>query len=1124
MDLNFPKLEKQTLKYWKDNHIFEKSLNKKGDFVFYEGPPTANGKPGIHHVLARTFKDVICRYQTMLGKRVIRKAGWDVHGLPVELEVEKELQLKNKKEVEEYGLVEFNEQCKKSVWTYVKEWEDLTERIGYWVDLDDPYITSDPLYMESVFNIIKTISDKGLLYQGHKVLPYCPRCGTGLSSHEVAQGYRKVSDPAIYVKFKSKKGDLLVWTTTPWTLPGNVAIAVNSDIDYVLTEDNLILSKSRLEILEDYKIKEEFKGKKLIDLEYESLFSKDVVDYDIKRRVLAGDFVTTEEGTGLVHIAPAFGQDDMELIKNTDLPVIVNVDEQGNFKDEVKPWKGLFVKDADSKIIEYLKANHILFKQEKYEHDYPFCWRCKSPLLYYAKQSWFIETTKIKDKLIKNNSKINWIPDHIREGRFGEWLNELKDWALSRERYWGTPLPVWKCTSCEHKEVIGSRQDLMKQKFSTNKYFLIRHGEAESNVQEYFSSYPEKVKNEMTEKGKKQVEKNIKKLPDIDLIISSDILRAKQTAEMIAKEKDVEIIYDKRLREIDFGDLNGEKKGVFDAYFDPENKLSGKEKHGKKYLAPYPNGENGRDVKKRIAGFMREIDKKYNNKKIVIISHGGPLFRFGSLNRGYTPEEDAVLRRGEANIKVGEMKEFEYKQMPLRDGELDFHRPYIDEIEFTCPKCGALMRRVEEVIDCWFDSGSMPFSQHHWMGGKKPELFPADYISEAIDQTRGWFYTLLAISTLLGFESPYKNVIALGHILDENGEKMSKSKGNIVDPWEMVDKYGADAVRWYLFTVNQPGDPKLFKESDVDQAFKKFILTFWNSYKYLKMYDSNPKKDDNILDRWVLSRLNRLIRDVTNGLNSYDLTIIARKIDDFVINDLSLWYIRRSRTRLQQGLGINTLKLILIELSKLIAPFTPFISEEIFRDLTGLPSVHLEDWPKCNKKLINDGVEKQMDQAREIVGAGLKIRSTQAIKVRQPLSVLQIKGKPLNKDLLPLIMEELNVKDVEFVDSLNSKYAREGDLALSLEITPQLKEEGLVREITRQIQDMRKKSNCKPDNRIIVYYHGLNELINRNKKQIIDTIKADDLINQKIDKAFDIEKDFELDGQSLWLALKIKVK
>ena len=1125
MNLDFPKLEKKILKYWKDNRIFEKSLDKKTkDFVFYEGPPTANGRPGIHHVLARVFKDVICRYQTMQGKKVIRKAGWDVHGLPVELEVEKSLNLKNKKDVEQYGLSEFNKECRKSVWNYTKEWKDLTERIAYWVDLDNPYITSNPLYMESVFNIIKIISDKGLLYQGHKVMPYCSRCGTGLSSHEVAQGYKKVADPAVYVRFKTKKGDLLVWTTTPWTLPGNVAIAVNPNMDYVLTDNDLILAKSRLEILEDSKIVKEFKGKELIGLEYEALFDKSVVDYDLRRKVLSADFVTADEGTGLVHIAPAFGQDDMEVVKDTDLPVIVNVDEQGNFKDEVKPWKKMFVKDADKHIIQHLKDKNILFKEERYEHDYPFCWRCKSPLLYYAKESWFIKTTDIKDKLIKNNETINWIPNHIKQGRFGEWLNELKDWALSRERYWGTPLPVWECTSCEHQEIIGSRQDLIKQKFSTNEYFLMRHGQADSNVEKYFSSFPEKKENNITKKGKKQIEKHVKKLSDIDIIISSDIDRTKQSAEIIAKAINKKVIFDKRLREVDFGEMNGLPIPEVNQYFDPDNSLDKSQRLRVKYDNPYPGGESGKDIKIRMNDFIKDIEKKYNNKKILIVSHGGPLFALNSINVGSLPDEYFKLKYEVLNLKHGDLREFKYTQMPINNGELDFHRPFIDEIRFMCPKCGAQMKRVNEVIDCWFDSGSMPFAQYHWMGGKKPDLFPAQYISEAIDQTRGWFYTLLAISALLGFESPYENVIALGHILDEKGEKMSKSKGNIVDPWEMIEKYGADAVRWYLFTVNQPGDPKLFKESDIDQAFKKFILTFWNSYKYLKMYDNNPQKDNNILDEWILSRLNRLIDSVTNGLDSYDITTIARQIDDFVINDLSLWYIRRSRKRLQQGLGINILKLALIELSKLTAPFIPFLSEEIYKDLTGLESVHLDKWPKCNKKLINDEIEKDMEKAREIVSSGLKIRSMEAMKVRQPLSVLQIKGKKLNNAFLPLIMEELNVKNIEFVDSLNIKYAKDGDLALDLEITPELKEEGLIREITRQIQDMRKKSGCKPNNRVIIYYHGFNELINRNKDKIIDLIKADNLINQKIDKAFDIEKDFELDGQSLWLALKIKVK
>jgi isoleucyl-tRNA synthetase len=1140
MDLNFPELEKKTLRLWKDNGTFEESVlrrKKAPDFVFYEGPPTANGKPGIHHVLSRVFKDVVCRYKTMQGFRVLRKAGWDTHGLPVELEVEKKLGLKNKKDIEKYGITKFNRLCRQSVWNYLQDWEKLTERVAFWLDMKKPYITYENGYMETVWWIIKQLHQKGFLYQGYRAVPYCPRCGTVLSSHEVAQGYKTTKDPAIYVKLKIKDSEfngpnsyLLVWTTTPWTLPGNVAVAVNFDIVYVVARVNgekLILAKERLSVLEQrYEVLKEFKGKELLGLQYEPLYKFSKPD---KKSwfVVSGKFVSTEEGTGLVHIAPAFGEEDMAVGRENDLPILLNVDEEGKFKKEVKDWQGLFVKEADTLIINELKKRGLLFKEEAYEHEYPFCWRCGSPLLYYAKQSWFINMQGVKKDLLANNRKINWVPSHLKEGRFGEWLREVKDWAFSRERYWGTPLPVWKCEKCGRIEVVGSKKDLVNQAFSTNKYFILRHGHSLRNAKNIISSWPEKFHSPLTKKGEKEVEKTAKKLKKIDLIFSSDLLRTKQTAQIVSRETGAKIIFDKRIRELDMGELNGKPVKEAGRFWDKEQKLSKVDYYLKRFEVKAPGGENWLDAKKRMYGFLKEINEKYQKKNIVIISHELPLTMLEGAVKGLNRKE-TIESREKSQVKTGECRKLDFKILPYDEKqELDLHRPFIDQVKFYCPSCGEnLMARSPEVVDCWFDSGSMPFAQYHFPFGEKIQ-FPADFISEAIDQTRGWFYTLLAISTLLGKGLCYKNVISLGHVLDEKGEKMSKSKGNIVDPWYIVEKYGADAVRWYFYTVNQPGEPKLFSEKDVDLALKKFILTFWNSFQFFQTYKGdvpckkkNVKaqfKTGNLLDEWIISRLNETIREVTDKLDGYDVTGAARAIENFIINDLSLWYIRRSRKRFAEA--ENTLRFVLSTLSKLTAPFIPFLSEEIYKETKSRGSktknsVHLEDWPKADKKLINKKLSQGMERVRGIVALSLAERAKAGIKVRQPLQKLEVPQK-MDKKLLDLIKEEVNVKQIVFGKRLR----------LDTEITPELKEEGQLREIIRNIQEMRKKAELKPKDEISVRYSGsgiLNEIIIKNKSFILKEAKIKKLISgEKMESdRFDAEKEVVLDNQNLWLAIK----
>jgi isoleucyl-tRNA synthetase len=1188
MELNFPKIEEKVLKFWKKNKIFEKSIlqrKKAKKFVFYDGPITVNALPGIHHVLARIFKDLIPRFKTMQGFCVERKNGWDTHGLPVELEVEKELGLKTKKDIEKYGIAKFNLACKKNVQKYIPFFKDFTEKIGYWVDMKNPYITYNNDYIETVWWIIRQIQKKGLLYKGYKVVPYCPRCGTSLSSHEVAQGYQRIKEPAIYIKFKVKpktpewqNTSILVWTTTPWTLPGNVALAINPNMEYICIPDYekenqwLVLGYENFKNLltkgifggkhkerfqdnprpwegEDVDI---FKGSEILGVEYEPLFEFAELNKSA-HRVIPADFVSAEEGTGVVHVAPAFGVEDMEVIKmqNTKLkrqnepefPILLNVNKEGKFKSEVKPWAGLYVKEADPLIIEDLKKRNLLFQEEMYEHDYPFCWRCNSPLLYYAKESWFINMQKVKKDLIKNNEKINWIPVNLKEGRFGEWLREVKDWALSRERYWGTPLPVWQCKQCGTSEVIGSKEDLLKQTFSKNKYFILRHGETayQAKKKKIIYDWPGLSSFPLTEKGTKKIKKIVKKLKNkkIDVIYSSDTLRAKQTAKIVANELGLGIHFDPRLRDINLGIYQGREKKEFLNDFPPN--LG-------RFQKRVPGGESWSDIKKRAIDFIKDVDKKHNGKIILVVSHGDFLWLLEGIMEGLT--DTRLLKEYKKNsIKPGQLRKIEFKVFPFNEeGELDFHRPFVDEVKFYCPKCENLMERTPEVIDCWFDSGSMPFAQYHYPFENKKLIdnrkqFPADYIAEAIDQTRGWFYTLLAISTLLGFGSPYKNVVSVGHVLDKKGEKMSKSKGNMVDPWLILEKYSADALRWYFFTINQPGDAKLFSEKDVEEKLKKFILIFWNCYLFFETYGIKSlkfKKSKNVLDQWIVSRLNELIQKVTENLETYNITSAARMIENFVVEDLSQWYIRRSREKFQkpeskkelEGAS-KTLGFVLLTLSKITAPFIPLLSEHIYRGLKPdvESSVHLEDWPKVKEKWIKKDLNEKMDLTRKIVGLGLELRAKAKIKVRQPLNNLQLTTHNLQDEFVNLIKEELNIKEVEIV-----KEIREGKdwilageegikIALNVEITLQLKEEGMVREFIRQIQGIRKKAGLKPKDKIIVQFSGrdeLNKILIKNKKLILEKVKAKDLLlNKKPKISLNIEREIEINQEKLSIGIKV---
>lgn len=1092
------KMEEEILKFWEENEIFKKSDKKKapkGEFIFYEGPPTANGKPGIHHMESRAFKDAISRYKTMQGFYVRRKAGWDTHGLPVEIAVEKELGFKSKKEIEEYGIAEFNKKCKESVWKHIDEWKKFTERIAFWLDEENPYITYEPEYIESVWNIVKKIYEQKLLYKDYRIINWCPRCGTGLSSHELAQGYQEINDMSVYVKFKvvnpekhklSENTYLLAWTTTPWTLPGNVALAVKSTITYAIVRirnqesgivDEFIIAKDRIEEVmkgQNYEIVEELTGRELIGVEYEPLYpylkntipKTELEKFKNAYKIYEADFVTTEDGTGIVHIAVMYGADDFALGTKVGLPKHHLVNEDGRFISGTDFLEGKKVRDANEEIIKNLGDK--IFAKKKIKHTYPHCWRCKTALIYYARDSWYIRMSDIKDKLIKENSGINWVPEYIKEGRFGEWLREVKDWAISRERYWATSLPIWQNKEGENI-VIGSIEELKKHtKKSGNKYFVMRHGEAENNVLNIISSNVNNM-HRITDKGKKQIIdaiKNIKK-EKIDLIISSPFVRTRETAEIVAEAIGLDkskIVVDERIQELQAGKFEGKTIEEYHAYFDSLEECFKKE---------CPGGENYLQVKNRMGAFIYDIETKYKGKNFLIITHDAPIWLLFSVASGCDAKK-AIEQRGNKKhfIQNAGIKELDFVPIPHNENyELDLHRPYIDEIELVDEK-GNKIVRVKEVMDVWFDSGAMPFAQDHYPFENKEWVegagYPADFISEAIDQTRGWFYTLHAIGVLMGRGKAYKNVISLGHILDKKGKKMSKSAGNVVDPWEMIDKYGVDALRFWMYTVNQPGDSKNFEEKSVDEVVKKVFNLLGNIVKFYELYSGNEPQAascklqaDNVLDKWILAKLNKLIADSTKNMDEYNIFESVRSIREFIA-DFSQWYIRRSRDRFKAGgkekeNALATTRFVLLELSKLMAPLTPFTAEQVYQKVKSVhmaESVHLNDWPKENgysKKILED-----MKEVRKIVSLGLEARANAGIKVRQPLATLRVADNKLqiidNKELLQLIKDEVNVNEIIFDDNMDS------DVELDTELTQELRDEGTLRELTRAIQNARKKA------------------------------------------------------------------
>lgn len=1152
--------EEKVLEFWRENKIFDKSLEKKsskGEFIFYEGPPTANGKPGIHHLEARAFKDTIPRYKTMQGFCVRRKGGWDTHGLAVEIQTEKKLELNSKKAIEEYGIAKFNQECKESVWEYLDIWNKFTKRIGFWVDQENPYVTYHNDYIESVWNVVKKVNDQKLLYKDYKVVPWCPRCGTVLSSHELAQGYEDVKDLSIYVKFKiiakentGPKAYFLAWTTTPWTLPGNVALAVGEDIDYVKAqvEDQIyILAKARLSILtEPYKILEELKGKDLIGLRYEPLFPFMANSLEPKAlepafKVYGADFVTTEDGTGIVHTAVMYGQDDFVLGTQVGLPKHHLVNPEGKFIKGTGFLEGRFVKEKDENgkptldvdIIKYLTEKNLFFKKENYEHSYPHCWRCHTALIYYARDSWYIKMSdpKIKEKLISENKEINWEPSHIRDGRFGEWLREIKDWAISRERYWGTPLPVWVCESCKKIEVIGSISDLKeKTKKSGNTYLLMRHGKTDTNLKDLVSTVINSGSH-LTEEGKrktKQASEFLKK-EGVDIIFISPFNRTKETAKIIQEIlgiDDKNVCVDKRLGEMNVKSYEGKTWILYHNDFPKTSEYFDKAKDG---------DESYKDVKSRVMEFLFELEAKYKNKKILIITHGGPAWLLVASAKMLDVHNtlELLINKGDFHyLKNSEVLKLSFVPFP-RDqfNSFDLHRPYIDQISLVC-ECGGNLIRVKEVMDVWLDSGCMPFAQDHypfenqrWVEG---EGYPADFICEAIDQTRGWFYTLHAIGILMGRGKAYKNVICLGHLLDASGKKMSKSLGNIIDPWVMMEKYGVDTLRLWMYSINQPGESKNFDEKTVSLLHQQVfgllynVLAFYELYRDKNLEKNNQTESKNILDQWILAKLDELVKLITKNLDSYKLLEPVRGVRDF-IGDLSTWYLRRSRERIKEGdrEAKQTLYFVLKTVAKIIAPFAPFTAEDIWLKLKNgndRESVHLEKWPKISKNIFDifgrgkDKILKNMEMARKIVTLGLEARQKAGLKVRQPLNKLEVKNFDLGKEYIELIKDELNVKAVEQNENL------EGEVKIDTEITLELKQEGDYRELVRALQDMRKKLGLTPSDIISLVFET-----NNKGKELIQKFETDmkkTVLISKIEFKSNDEQEVKIDK----LVFKIKIE
>jgi isoleucyl-tRNA synthetase len=1136
--------EEETLKFWKEKDVFSKSLTKdapKGNYVFYDGPPFATGLPHYGHILGSTAKDVIGRYQTMRGFRVPRKWGWDCHGLPIENIVEKDLGISGRKAIEEYGVDKFAEHARSSVLKYVAEWKKTVDRIGRWVDFDNSYKTMDNSFIESVWWALGQMNDKGLLYEGVRVLAYCPRCETPIANSEIAMdnSYKDITDISVYVKFELKDGGLpdissrltlstggsdttqksqealrpcylLAWTTTPWSLPGDTALAINKNLKYVKVEHDgafYILAEDRLKFVPlikdiEWKIGEnmwEVDANDLIGQSYTPPFdyyaNKDLPHKENIWKVWHADFVTADAGTGIAHEAPAFGEDDMNLAKANDIPFIIHVEPNGTFAKEVTDFAGTKVKpkedhqSGDVLIIKYLAGKGTLFAKEKIIHSYPHCYRCDTPLLYYALPSWFVNIQKVKENLLEKAKTMNWIPEHLKDGRFKNIMENAPDWTISRNRFWASPLPIWKSESGKLL-FINSLEDLKKKtKKSGNKYFVMRHGEGEHNVQAICSGIPND-KYHLTEKGKEQVVASAQNLKDkkIDVLIASPFVRTRETASLVANEigfPEDKIIIEEKLHELYWGDF--EKKPLKDFMDVREDYMDSNNLEVK-----IPGGESFQDAKNRFGDYIEELENKYQNTNILLVGHGIMLEMMPPVVGLMNKEETAKVMH-EFSHPPASLKEYEYIKLPHNaDYELDMHRPYIDAITLVDEE-GTEYKRIPEVIDCWFESGSMPFAQDHYPFERpdwKETNFPGGFVAEYIAQTRTWFYYTHVISTILFDQAPFENVVTTGNVLAEDGQKMSKSKNNFPDPWIIFDKYGVDALRFYLMSsILMKGEDTNFSEKSVQEVASKIVGRLENVLAFYELYsDTDLEKQtnnfdtDNVLDKWILARLNELAGEVTENMDKYEMALATKPFELF-IEDLSTWYLRRSREALKDGDkgAKQTLYYVLKTTSQLIAPFAPFIAEHVWQKLkleNDAESVHLAEWPKGQVQDSSSEILAEMQNLRDVVSIGLKERQKSGMPVRQPLAMLKVKNVNLQGEYLEILKDELNVKSVVMDNSI------EGEVWLDMNITPELKKEGEYRELLRAVQDMRKKEGLMPSDEVVI-------TLSENAKELVENFIQD---------------------------------
>lgn len=1117
--------EERILRFWEEREIFKKSVAKdapKGNFVFYDGPPFATGLPHYGHLVPGTIKDVIPRFKTMQGYRVERRWGWDTQGVPIEALVQKENNLETKKDIEAFGIKKFTDFARQSIFRYADDWQKIIPRTGRWVDFDDLYITMAPTYTESIWWMWKTLYEKGLVYEGFKSMHVSPPLETALSNFEVNQGYKDITDISVTAKFElvdESNTFVLAWTTTPWTLPGNVALAVNKELTYVYVEHDgatYIVSKdlvAKVFAEKEHNISKEISGEELLGKAYKPVYDFYATNESLENRengwkIYHADFVTTEDGTGIVHIAPAFGEDDLLLGQQEKLPFVQHVHIDGTIKDEITPFAGLQAKPTDDptatdvEVIKDLAHRGLLFSKEKYTHSYPHCYRTDAPLLNYAMSSWFIKVTDVKDKLVAENDKVNWTPDFVGKARFGNWLKEAKDWAVSRARYWGTPIPVWKSEDGTEVRVIGSLDELKEKTKSTNTITLLRHGEAEHNIG-MFAADSNDVQSRLTEQGKIDVRRVAEKLKQegVDIVYVSPLERATETATIVAevcglpKEK---VVVDDRITETQTG-FSGKPIKEYRAYF---------KNNTEKFTKAAPGGETLTDLKKRVGDFLYDLNEKHTNEKIVIISHEYPIWLMMAAAQALDVPQTVTLKEREDFVLPGETIVCPFSKLPHNDAyELDFHRPYIDDITFV--EDGKTFTRIPEVFDTWIDSGSVPYASNHYpfeqerfdpKSGlfKKAKGYPADFIAEGLDQTRGWFYSMLVLNTILFGKAPYKNVVVNGLLLAEDGRKMSKRLKNYPEMSYVLDTYGADALRYFLMASPLVrAEEAAFSEKGVDEVMKKLIGRLDNVVTFYEMYATDDVEGNtdstHVLDQWIISRFGQTINEVTNNLESYQIDKAARPLMSFV-DDVSTWYIRRSRDRFKSDDGdarsaLATTRFILENLAKLLAPFTPFVAEDVYQRVRGgEESVHLAAWPDAVS--VQKSVLADMEHVRDMVTKTLELRTSAGIKVRQPLQTLTIKATQLEgqEGLIDILKDEVNVKDVQFDKRI------EKPVALDLKVTETLKQEGDARELIRFVQTLRKKAKFSPDDVVTVTFSkNVESIVVAHRDEIAETVKAKEI-------------------------------